>query len=125
MALCSWWANGSGAAASPGGRSRATRTAAGDRRLDTLEAREALAVGIAQVLALLPGISRSGVTMVAGLVRGLDHAPTSPRGPSARLADFMGPGSLSAGRAHHQCDACRQVLKRARSRDAVRRSRQS
>ena len=49
------------------------RTAAGDRRLDTLEAREALAVGGAQVLALLPGISRSGVTMVAGLVRGLDH----------------------------------------------------
>ncbi len=49
------------------------RTAAGDRRLDTLEVREALAVGIAQVLALLPGISRSGVTIVAGLSRGLDH----------------------------------------------------
>jgi undecaprenyl-diphosphatase len=30
-------------------------------------------VGIAQSLALLAGISRSGVTMVAGLVRGLDH----------------------------------------------------
>ncbi len=49
------------------------RTAGGDRRLDTLEVREALAVGVAQVLALLPGFSRSGVTMVAGLVRGLDH----------------------------------------------------
>jgi undecaprenyl-diphosphatase len=49
------------------------RTAAGDRRLDTLEVREALAVGAAQALALLPGISRSGITMVAGLVRGLDH----------------------------------------------------
>ena len=49
------------------------RTAHGDRRLDTLEVREALAVGVAQVFALLPGISRSGVTMVAGLVRGLDH----------------------------------------------------
>jgi undecaprenyl-diphosphatase len=49
------------------------RTAAGDRRLDTLDVREALAVGVAQVFALLPGISRSGVTMVAGLVRGLDH----------------------------------------------------
>lgn len=49
------------------------RTAAGARRLDTLEVREAVAIGIAQVLALLPGISRSGVTMVAGLVRGLDH----------------------------------------------------
>jgi undecaprenyl-diphosphatase len=30
-------------------------------------------VGAAQVFALLAGISRSGITMVAGLVRGLDH----------------------------------------------------
>jgi undecaprenyl-diphosphatase len=45
----------------------------GDRRLDTLEFREAGAVGVAQVFALLAGISRSGITMVAGLVRGLDH----------------------------------------------------
>ena len=30
-------------------------------------------VGASQILALLPGISRSGVTMVAGLVRGLSH----------------------------------------------------
>ena len=47
--------------------------AAGDRRLDTLEFREAGAIGVAQVFALLPGISRSGITMVAGLARGLDH----------------------------------------------------
>ena len=49
------------------------QTATGDRRLDTLEFREAGAVGVAQVFALLPGISRSGITMVAGLARGLDH----------------------------------------------------
>ena len=49
------------------------QTAAGDRRLDTLEFREAGVVGVAQVFALLAGISRSGITMVAGLVRGLDH----------------------------------------------------
>ena len=30
-------------------------------------------MGIAQCAALFAGISRSGVTMVAGLVRGLDH----------------------------------------------------
>jgi undecaprenyl-diphosphatase len=35
--------------------------------------RDAIAVGLAQSTALLAGISRSGVTMVAGLVRGLDH----------------------------------------------------
>jgi undecaprenyl-diphosphatase len=43
------------------------------RRLDTLEYKEAGLIGIGQSLALLAGISRSGVTMVAGLVRGLDH----------------------------------------------------
>jgi undecaprenyl-diphosphatase len=43
------------------------------RRLDTLDFRESVAVGIAQVGALFAGISRSGITMVAGLVRGLDH----------------------------------------------------
>jgi undecaprenyl-diphosphatase len=43
------------------------------RRLETLEFKEAAIVGIAQTLALIPGISRSGITMVAGLVRGLSH----------------------------------------------------
>ena len=44
-----------------------------DRRLAKLGWLEATAIGAAQVLALLPGISRSGSTMVAGLVRGLSH----------------------------------------------------
>ena len=44
-----------------------------DRPLGTLDFREASAIGVAQVFALLPGISRSGITMVAGLARGLDH----------------------------------------------------
>jgi undecaprenyl-diphosphatase len=43
------------------------------RRLDSLTVREAGSIGFAQVLALFAGISRSGVTMVAGLVDGLDH----------------------------------------------------
>ena len=45
----------------------------GFRRLDTLEYKEAGVIGLGQSLALLAGISRSGVTMVAGLLRGLDH----------------------------------------------------
>jgi len=55
---------------------RAHGTKAGEpdvRRLDTLDFKEAGAVGVAQVGALFAGISRSGITMVAGLVRGLDH----------------------------------------------------
>lgn len=45
----------------------------GHRPLATLNFKEAAVIGTAQVLALLAGISRSGVTMVAGLVRGMDH----------------------------------------------------
>ena len=43
------------------------------RRLDTLEFKEAVIIGVAQVFALIAGVSRSGITMVAGLVRGLSH----------------------------------------------------
>ncbi len=46
---------------------------ASDRRLARLRFGEATLIGSAQILALLPGISRSGVTMVAGLLRGLSH----------------------------------------------------
>ncbi len=43
------------------------------RQLDTLELKEAVVIGSAQTLALFAGISRSGVTMVGGLLRGLNH----------------------------------------------------
>jgi undecaprenyl-diphosphatase len=43
------------------------------RQLDTLDFKEAGVVGVAQTFALLAGISRSGITMVAGLARGLNH----------------------------------------------------
>jgi undecaprenyl-diphosphatase len=41
--------------------------------LETLHYREAVLIGLVQTFALLAGISRSGVTIVAGLLRGLDH----------------------------------------------------
>jgi len=43
------------------------------RGLDDLNFREAAVVGVFQTAALFAGISRSGITMVAGLLRGLDH----------------------------------------------------
>jgi undecaprenyl-diphosphatase len=43
------------------------------RQLDTLELREAGVIGVAQTLALFAGVSRSGITMVGGLLRGLNH----------------------------------------------------
>lgn len=46
----------------------------GYRRLSTLEYREAAVIGTAQTTALIAGISRDGVVMTAGLVRGMDNA---------------------------------------------------
>lgn len=43
------------------------------RPLTSLTWKEAFVIGLAQALALLPGISRSGATMVAGLGVGLSH----------------------------------------------------
>ncbi|OBG25577.1 undecaprenyl-diphosphate phosphatase [Mycobacterium sp. E3198] len=47
--------------------------AAIDNRLAQLPMRRGLLIGASQILALLPGISRSGIAMVAGLWRGLSH----------------------------------------------------
>lgn len=44
-----------------------------DNRLAQLPLRRGVVIGAAQILALLPGISRSGITIVAGLWRGLSH----------------------------------------------------
>jgi undecaprenyl-diphosphatase len=64
----------------------------GARQLDTLEYREALVIGAAQSTALVAGISRDGVTMGAGLARGLDHSD------SARFAFLLAtPIILAAG----------------------------
>jgi undecaprenyl-diphosphatase len=44
-----------------------------DGVVQTVRPVDAGAIGVAQVAALFAGISRSGITMVAGLLRGLDH----------------------------------------------------
>jgi undecaprenyl-diphosphatase len=43
------------------------------QQLDSISPLSALAIGSSQILALFAGISRSGVTMVSGLMGGLDH----------------------------------------------------
>ena len=63
-----------------------------DRRLALMTYPQAVLVGSAQVLALLAGISRDGVTMVAGMARGLS------REDSARFAFLLAtPVILAAG----------------------------
>jgi undecaprenyl-diphosphatase len=63
-----------------------------DQRLAATGPAEALLIGSAQILALLAGISRDGVTMVAGMFRGLS------REDSARFAFLLAtPVILAAG----------------------------
>jgi undecaprenyl-diphosphatase len=51
----------------------ADRAVRADQRITRLSWLSALALGASQILALLPGISRDGSVMVAGLVRGLSR----------------------------------------------------
>lgn len=44
------------------------------RREDTTSVRDAVAIGLAQALAILPGVSRIGATMAAGMLLGLSRA---------------------------------------------------
>jgi undecaprenyl-diphosphatase len=65
---------------------------AADGRLAGLSVRDALIVGGAQIAALAPGISRSGSSLIGGLLRGLSHAD------AARFAFLLAtPVILAAG----------------------------
>jgi undecaprenyl-diphosphatase len=62
----------------------AERAARHTRQMADLSVREAVGIGVAQALALFPGISRSGITISAGLFLGLERAA------AARFAFLMG-----------------------------------
>ena len=49
------------------------RAAGGHRKLSSMKPLDAVIVGLWQCTALIPGISRSGATIVGGLIRGIDH----------------------------------------------------
>jgi undecaprenyl-diphosphatase len=73
-----------------------------DERLARLPVLPAVAIGASQILALAPGISRSGVAMVSGLVRGLSRedaarfsfllaTPVILAAGALKLGDLSGP----------------------------------
>ncbi len=70
----------------------AERVGARRRRIERVGLSDAVLIGAAQAVALLPGISRSGITISAGLFRGLE------RGDSTRFACLLAtPIILGAG----------------------------
>lgn len=52
----------------------AERVGSREREVADMDARDGIFIGVAQALALIPGVSRSGATISAGLLRGFDRA---------------------------------------------------
>ena len=82
------------------------RAVRADRRLSTMGYARAILVGSAQILALLPGISRDGIVTVAGMFRGVSRedsvrfsfllsAPVILAAGMLKVPDLLGP--LGAG----------------------------
>jgi len=70
----------------------AERSARQDRSEKGLNLTDALVVGLFQCVSLIPGVSRSGATISAGLFRGLDRVTAT------RLSFFLSiPALLAAG----------------------------
>jgi len=84
-----------------------TRFAAVRKDARSMRMSEALIIGISQAIAITPGISRSGMTIAAGLCRGLDKSfaarfsfllaiPTILGAAVFALKDGIGPVSIDA-----------------------------
>lgn len=65
------------------------------RRIEHITASSALFIGLAQVLALIPGTSRSGITMTAARFLGLERAEAARFSLLLAIPAIMGAGTLA------------------------------
>jgi len=65
------------------------------RRIDHLGAFNALFIGFAQVLALVPGTSRSGITMTAARLLGMERSEAARFSMLMSIPTILGAGLLS------------------------------
>ena len=73
-----------------------------DRSVEQITARDGVALGFAQALALVPGVSRSGATITAGLFLGLDRESAARFSfllsiPAVVLSGLLELGSIASG----------------------------
>jgi undecaprenyl-diphosphatase len=80
----------------------AERTARPYKRLDEVSPIDAGVVGLAQALAVIPGTSRSGITITAGLFRNIDRAT------SARFSFLLSTPAIAAAAAKSFYDLMKQ-----------------
>ena len=81
FALLLWWAD---------------RRRSGDRAMRQLSIRDALLIGVFQALALIPGTSRSGITITAGLMLGLSRETAARFSFLMSVPIIIAAGSLKA-----------------------------
>jgi undecaprenyl-diphosphatase len=74
----------------------AERRARQDRPESSVTLRDALVVGVVQCVALVPGVSRSGATISAGLLRGLDRVAATRLSFLLSIPALLAAGGLEA-----------------------------
>jgi undecaprenyl-diphosphatase len=83
----------------------ADRTGLTVRRVEHLGAAGAIFIGLAQVLALVPGTSRSGITMTAARLIGLERAEAARFSLLLAIPAILGAGTLAGFDLYHSSDA--------------------
>jgi undecaprenyl-diphosphatase len=70
----------------------------GTRTLEQVSALDGLLFGLAQILALIPGVSRSGVVLTAARARGFSRSDSHTFARRTGLPVILGAGALKTGR---------------------------
>ena len=93
----------------------ADRVGRHDRRIEQIGTRDGLIIGLAQALALVPGVSRSGATISAGLFMGFERAAAARYSfllsvPAVVLSGLLELGSILSGEEHQKTSLPALVL---------------
>jgi undecaprenyl-diphosphatase len=86
-----------------------------DRSIEDVDGRDGLAIGFAQTLALIPGVSRSGATITAGLFMGLDRTSAARFSfllsvPAVVLSGFFELANIAGGSEHYTASTSDLVI---------------